>query len=61
MKEIEKAFKKICWDSTFDDEEYVCEAIKEAEALVKETIQNLRKENFELYKALHGVKHPEDV
>lgn len=22
---------------------------------------NLRKENFELYKALHGVKHPEDV
>lgn len=61
MKEIEEAFKKICWDSTFDDEEYVCEAIKEAEALVKETIQNLRKENFELYKALHGVKHPEDV
>ena len=61
MKEIEEAFKKICWDSTFDGEESVCEAIKEAEALVKETIQNLRKENFELYKALYGVKHPEDV
>ena len=61
MKEIEEAFKKICWNSTFNDEADVCSSIRVTEELVKETIQNLRKENFELYKALHGVKHPEDV
>ena len=60
MKEIEEAFNELWeWHSTFEYE-FAHELCK-TQKLVKETIQNLRKENFALYKALHGVKHPEDV
>lgn len=57
MKEIMEAFEKVwsCADCNRDD------AIAEAQLLVMDTIDILRKENFELYKALHGVKHPDDV
>lgn len=57
MNEIMEAFERVwsCADCNKDD------AIAEAQLLVMDTIQNLRKENFELYEALHGVKHSEDV
>ena len=67
MKEIEEAFRRI-WDlhfniynADFGIANKLSDRIEAAEEAVFKTIQNLRKENFELYKALHGVKDPEDI
>ena len=60
MKEIEKAFERI-WDIDHEMGIDLYDRIKAAEDAAWSTIQNLRKENFQLYKALYGVKHPEDV
>lgn len=65
MKEIMEAFEKvwICVDYSREDAlaEAQLDALAEAQLFVMDTIDSLRKENFELYKALHGVKRPEDV
>lgn len=60
MEKIEEAFNKI-WDIDIEIGIDLYDRIKAAEEAVWSTIQDLRKENFELYKALHGVKHPNDV
>lgn len=60
MKEIEEAFERI-WDIDHEMGMDLYDRIKAAEEAAWNTIQSLRKENFALYKALHGFKHPEDV
>lgn len=59
MNEIDETFGELLrYVETYKD--FQSRIIK-LESLVWRTFRNLRKENFELYKALHGVKHPEDI
>ena len=65
MKEIEETFEKIrdlnIYNADFGIANKLSDRIEAAEEAVFKTIHKLHKENFELYKALHGVKHPKDV